>query len=415
MDLTRTQSKRARARRFALAGAGGAVLLVATVAAAWVGPALPAVERRSVWIGTVKKGVFVNSVRGSGTLVPQRSMLVAAPADARVDQVHMQPGSRVRVGDAILTLSNVNLQQEKTEAERILQAAEADLVDLPAKLRAQILQEEAAFITLQGESTRAVAQHKADEALARSGSIGVLALEEGEALTEEFRRRLQLERDRLNVMRRSLQAQVVAQKARVDQLRSSLQARVQALEALVVRAEFSGTLQSVSVEVGQHVTSGLPLARIADAERLNAELRVPETLAKDLQKGQIVTLDARLGRAKGHVARIDPGAKEGTVLVAVELDGGLPPGARPDLQVDGDIQLSQRPDTIFVERPVNAESNATVDVFKIGKDATAVRTKVQVGLTSLENVQVRGGLAVGDQIIVSDTAAFDRFDKILLR
>jgi HlyD family secretion protein len=402
-------------KRAAYWGAAVAGVLLATLGLSRLKPAAPSVERSTVWTGTVKRGLMVRQVRGLGTLVPEEIRWIPALTEARVERIVVFPGTTVAADTVILELSNPELELQAREAESELRAAEAEYTELRVRLESQRLDQEATAARVQAEYQQAKMRYTADEQLAKEGLIAAVNLQISQVAAEELAKRDQLEQQRLAIAGESVDAQLAAHRARVEQSRALARLRRSQVEALNLRAGIEGVLQQVPVEVGQRVTPGTNLARVARPDRLKAEVRIAETQAKDVQLGQSVSVDTRNGVIPGKVARIDPAVENGTVTVDVALEGPLPKGARPDLTVDGTIELERLEDVLYVGRPAQGQGDSVVGLFRLvpGTDE-AVRTRVALGRASVSTIEVLEGLAEGDEVILSDTSSWDAHDRIRL-
>src|ERR1044072_4241711 len=363
-------------------------------------PAAPTLDPSTAVIDTVKRGEMVRDVRGNGTLVPQVTRWVPAPTEGRVESILLQAGVEVGPETVIVELSNPQLEQQLTDADFQVKAAEADEQNLRVKLESDTMTQKAQIATINAQYSQAKLQFDADEGLAKQGFLPELQLRISRVAVQDLANRLKVEQERLAVNSKSTQAQLNASASRLNQL----------------RARTAGVLQVVSVQVGQQVTQGLNIARVADPASLKAVLRVAETQIKDVRIGQPVVIDTRNGMIQGTVARIDPAAREGTFDVDASLIGPLPPSARPDLSVDGTIELERLKDVLKVGRPAFGQANQTIGMFVLTPDGTeAVRTKVTLGRNSVSTVEIVDGLKEGDKVIISDTSALDSYNRIRLR
>ncbi|MDQ3919488.1 MAG: HlyD family efflux transporter periplasmic adaptor subunit [Acidobacteriota bacterium] len=411
--------RKAGARRFptkylVYALAGAALIALVTFGLSRLKPAAPSVEKSTVWFGTVRRGQMVREVRGTGTLVPEDVRVIAAATDGRVEQILTQPGVQVGPDTVLLELSNPQLQQEALDVEYQMRAAEADLNNLQVKLESDRLSQQATAATVHSEYQQAKAQYDTDALLAKEGLIPALTLRQSWAKANELANRYQIEQQRLAISTKATQAQTAAQGARIEQFRALHDLKASRLASLKVRAGTAGVLQQLTVEVGQQVTPGTNLARVANPASLKAALKVAETQAKDVQVGQRVAVDTRNGIVPGHVVRIDPAVEQGTVTIDVALDGGLPASARPDMSVDGNIELERLDNVLYVPRPASAQAQGTVSLFKVEPDGKgAVRVQVKLGRASVDTVEVLEGLQEGDQIVLSDTAQWDAVNRIV--
>jgi HlyD family secretion protein len=379
-------------------------------------PAAPALDPSTAVIDTVKRGEMVRDVRGNGTLVPQVTRWVPAPTEGRVEKILLQAGVEVGADTVIVELSNPQLEQQATDADFQVKAAEADEQNLRVKLESDTMTQKAAIATINAQYSQAKLQLDADEGLARQGFLPELQLKISRVAVQDLANRLKVEQERLAVNSKSTQAQLNAAASRLQQLRAMSKLRRDQVDALKVRSGTAGVLQQVSVQVGQQVTTGLNIARVADPASLKAVLRVAETQIKDVRIGQPVLVDTRNGVIQGTVSRIDPAAREGTFDVDASLVGPLPPSARPDLSVDGTIELERLKDVLKVGRPAFGQANQTIGMFVLTPDGTeAVRTKVTLGRNSVSTVEIVDGLKEGDKVIISDTSALDSYNRIRLR
>lgn len=396
----------------------GALLLsvaALTYALSKLEPAAPSVVRSTVFPDTVKRGELVRQVRGIGVLAPESIVFISARDEGRIEKRLLQPGQEVTPDTILLEMSSPTLEQLFFDAESQLRGAEADYANLQAQLESQRLDQESTTADMRGLYLQAKAQFDADLEQSKFGLISDVELTKSRVAAEQLKTRLDLEGERLKVREPSVQAQLAAQQSRIEQFRSLVQLRQEQLDRRKVRAGIQGVLQQVEVEVGQLVTPGTVLARVSDPKRLKAELRVPETQMKDVLIGQIAEIDTRNGIIPGRVMRIDPAATQGTVTVDVRLEGELPRGARPDLSVDGRIELERLQDVLYVGRPIYAQENSMIGLFKVQPDGIhALRTQVSVGRTSVNAIEIRGGLEEGDEVILSDMSNWEEFDRIRL-
>lgn len=416
MDIPRPELK--RKKRIRQTVIGSALLFVAvavTLGVARLEPAAPSVPRASVWIDTVREGELLRQVRGTGKLVPREFRWIAAQTAGRVERVIVRPGAAVEPDTILVEMSNTDLTQQSEEARFGLAAAEADLADTELRLKGQQLDQRAAVGVAKAEYEGARLQAEAEKELADEGIVPQIQYQRSQLLAEQLELRLNIEKERLGQLSASMDAQLAAQRARVDQARNLHERRLEQIAALQVRAGLAGVVQEVEVEEGQRVELGANIARVARPDELQAELRIPETQARDVQLDQYVEVDTRNGKVDGRVTRIDPAVQEGTVQVDVELTGPLPRGARPDLSVDGTIEIERLPDAIFTGRPAYGQANSTIGLFKILEDGRhAVRVPVEIGRTSVNAVEIVQGLEPGDQVVLSDTSAWDDYDRIRL-
>jgi HlyD family secretion protein len=417
MDIARpSNAKQKRIRQGIYAGVGLLAVVLVSVGLSRLKPAAPTVERAVVWPDTVKRGPMVRQVRGLGTLTPEDIEWIPATTQARVDKIVLRPGTAVKADSVILELSNPQLEQELVDAQLKLQAAEAGLANLRVQLQNDLLATKAAAASIEGDYSKAKMQAQMNEALAKDQLVSELVLKQSQVDADQLGVRSQIAKDQLATKVDSTREQVAVQQSAVDQARAVLQLKKRQKDELKVRAGLEGMLQLVPVEVGQQVAPGTNLARVANPAHLKAEIKIAETQAKDIQLGQPASIDTRNGIVEGKVARIDPSVINGTRTVDVSLPAELPKGAVPDLSVDGTIELERLNDVLFMGRPAFGQEQSVVGLFKISPDgATAERTQVKLGVSSVNTVEVLSGLKVGDQVILSDMSAYDAFDRIRLK
>ncbi|CAM4509919.1 HlyD family secretion protein [Myxococcus xanthus] len=410
------KAKKPRRKPWVLAIGGACVLLLVTVGLSRLRPAAPTVERASVWLDTVKRGPMVRQVKGAGTLVPEYIRWLTADTAGRVERIHVRPGATVTADTLLLELSNPDVQLQALEAERQLASVEADLIQVRMELETQRLAQEAMVAALINESAEAGRRSDANEALHQKAHIGDLEMQQAREKAAELSRRLELERKKLQVVASSMKEQLTAQQGQVERLKAVARFRRAQVESMKVLAGEDGVLQDLPLELGQWVTPGVLLAKVVKPERLKAELRIAETQARDIQPGLKALVDTRNGVVEGQVARVAPAASQGTVRVEVSLPAELPRGARPDLTVEGTVELERLGDVLSVGRPAGAQPNATMALFRLmpGSDE-AVRVPVQLGRGSVNAVEVLQGLQEGDQVVLSDMAAWDAVERVRLR
>ncbi len=416
MDIPRNQSKwkRRLLRGLTVVAVLGALALI-TVGVSRLKPADPSVNRATVVIDSVKRGSILRQVRGYGKLVPEEMHWIPATTEGRVERILVQPGAIVGPDTVLLEMSNAELARDVATAEMEVKAAEAEYISLRVRLEKETLDQRAALATIQASYSQATLEAQMNEELAQDGLISDLQLQVSKSKAEELTTRLEIEKKRLEISGEAVRAQLAAQAARVDQYRPVARLKREQLAALQVRAGKAGVLALLQVEVGQQVTPGTNLARVANPERLRAEIEIPETQAKDIQIGQPATVDTRNGVISGHIIRIDPAVQEGSVTVDVALDDPLPRGARPDLTVDGAITLEHLENILYVGRPAFGQEKSLMSLFKLEDGGSrASRTQVQVGRTSVNSIEILGGLSEGDQIIISDMSAWGAFDHVRL-
>ncbi len=419
MDIQRPASvAQAKKRKQIMLGVVGILVIgLVSVVLARLKPAAPTVERATVWVDTVKRGPMVRQVRGLGTLVPvdEARRWVPASTQGRVERIVLRPGVQVTPDTVVLELSDPQVQQALNDAEQQLRAAEADYNSLKARLDAETLNQRAQAAIVRADYQNAQTEREMNEGLSKDGLVSNLILKQSVVRAESLGTRNTIETDRLKVTEASARAQLMSAQALIDQRKSNYNLRRSQVDLLRVRAGMTGVLEQVPVEVGQQVQPGTNLVRVADPTRLKAELRIAETQARDLTIGQIASVDTRNGFIPGKVIRIDPAAQNGTVTVDVALEGELPRGARPDLSVDGTIELERLDNVLFVGRPAFGQEQSTVGLFKLDETGEASRAQVQLGRSSVNTIEILGGLKEGDQVVLSDMSAWDQFERIRLR
>jgi len=417
MDIQRPSNARAKKlRRILYAGIAIISLAGVTYGVSRLRPAAPAVDKATIWTDDVKRGPMIRDVRGIGTLVPEDIRWIPAQTDSRVDRILIHPGATVQPSSIILELSNPELQRDVLDAQYQLKAAQADYENLKVQLNSELLNQKSVAASVRSDYEQAKIQQEVDEKLRAEGLGTEVTAKLSKVREEQLGIRLQLEEDRTKNAADSAVARLMAQQSHVDQQRALFDLKRSELDALHVRAGIQGVLQLVPVEVGQHVLPGTNVARVADPKRLKAEIKIPETQAKDVAIGQPATIDTRNGVVRGLVSRIDPSVQNGTVTVDVQINDPLPPGSRPDLSVDGTVELENLRDVLYVGRPVHGQSDSTIGLFKLVEDGSeAVRVNVKLGKSSVNTVEILQGLKVGDKVILSDMSSMDAFDRIRLR
>ena len=404
-----------RTRIFVLAALGLIAISVITLGVSRLKPAAPSLERATALIETVKRGPMLRDVHGTGTLVAEDIRVIAASTAGRVERVLVHPGTPVNPKTILVELSNPELQQSAVDTEYQLRAAEAEQKNLKVRLESDRMTQEAAAATVRSEYQQAKLQLDADQELAKQGVLPALSLNLSRVRTEDLANRYQIEQKRLEVRKRSEEAQLAAQQARNSQLQALLKLKQEQVQNLRVAAGTSGVLQQMTAEEGQQVVPGTNLARVVEPQHLKAELKIAETQVKDIQIGQKSQIDTRNGIIPGHVSRMDPAAQQGTFTVDVALEGALPPGAAPDLTVDGTVELERLDDVIYISRPAFGQAQSTIKMFKLDDDGkTATRVQVKLGRSSVSAVEILEGLQPGDRVIISDTSSMDAFDHIRL-
>ena len=417
MDIQRPSN--ARAKKIRRISYGTVALIIiggVTYGLSKLRPAAPSVDRATIWPDEVKRGPMLREVRGLGTLVPEDIRWIPAQTDSRVERWVLRPGAVVKPDSIIMELSDPTLQREALDAEFQLKGAEAEYANLKVQVDSDLMNQKANEAAVRSDFEQAHLQHEVDEKLFKEGIGSDHVRNLSRVKEEQLAIRLKLETERTAVAADSAKARLAAQQAKIDEQKALYQLKRSQVDALHVRAGINGVLQLVPVDVGQHVTPGTNLARVADPKKLKAEIKIPETQAKDVTPGQKASIDTRNGVVNGHVSRIDPSVVNGTVTVDVTIDDPLPLGARPDLSVDGTVTLENLKDVLFVGRPVHGQPDSTIGIFKIIDDGSeAVRVNVKLGRSSVNTIEIVQGLKVGDKVILSDMSAWDAFDRIRLK
>ncbi len=416
MDIPREDAiRKRRVRRIIYVVVGLLAIGSVTLGVSRLKPAPPSVDKATVWVDTVKRGPMLLEVRGLGSLVPEEILVVPAPTDGRVARRLLLPGSPVEADTVLMELTNPEQEQATLDAEWQLKAAEAQYKSTKAQLDSTLLDQKAQAATVQSDYTVAQLNADRDVELAKRGLGSELNAKVTRAEADALATRSEIEKQRLAVSAASAKAQLDEQQAKVEQLRALYQLKESQLASLRVRAGAEGVLQELSVEVGQRVAAGTPLAKVVQPTRLKAQLKIPETQAKDVQIGQRAAVDTRNGIIPGHVMRVDPSVVEGSVTVDVKLDAPLPKGARPDLSVEGTIEIENLADVVYVGRPAFGQPNSTVGIFRLeGGSPIASRMQVKLGRASVNSVEILSGLQPGDKVILSDMSQWDAFNRIRL-
>jgi HlyD family secretion protein len=416
MDVPREGvAAKKRKRRILIISASAVGLILATIALSRLKPAAPSVDRSSVWIDTVKRGPMVRQVRGLGTLVPEEFRWLPTTTEASVEKILIWPGTKVEPGDVILELTSPELEQSAHEAESKAKGAEAELATEKATLQRELLDQESKAAVAHSAYEQAMMERQTNDQLAKNGLVAELVYKTSKIKEEECAKSDDIEQKRLTFSHDSIEPQLASKQAAVDQANQLAKLKLDQVEGLHVKAGMGGVLQALPVQVGQRVKPGDNLARVADPSKLKAQIKIAETQAKDIQPNQQAVIDTRNGVVKGHVKRVDPAVEQGTVTVDVAFDEELPKGARPDLSVDGTIELERLDNVVFVGRPAFGQENNTVGMFKLVAGSNeAMRTPVKLGKSSVNTIEILSGLNPGDQVILSDTSAWDSHERIRL-
>ncbi len=418
MDIARPEFKQQKRRRQIIWTVIAVVCVAAvTVAVSRLKPAVPEVERSTVWTDTVKRGSMLRQVRGLGSLIPSQEFTRQIPAEteATVVRIRMLPGSQVKADTILLEMSNPQVEQAAVDAKLQLKASEAEYQSLRVTLQSNLMNQKAGAATVTADYSQAKLQADTDKALYDLGVISGMAYKNSKSKADELTTRNNIEGERLDINQKAIESQLAQQQAKVEQIRVLSELKQKQLDALKVRAGIEGVLVDLPLQVGQHVTPGAMLAKVVQPNHLMAELKIPETQARDVQIGQPASVDTHNGTVSGTVMRVDPAVQNGTVTVDVQLTGELPKGARPDLSVDGTIDLEKLDDVLYVGRPAFGQENSTISLFKLDPGGRGgVRVPVKVGRASVNSIQIIEGLHDGDTVILSDMSRYDNTDRIKL-
>ena len=414
MDIARAPQKKT-GRNVAI-GVGAVAVIFATIALSRLDPASPTVQRVAILIDSVSQGDVVREVRGPGTLVPEQIRWITAQASARVERKSVESGERVGAGQVLLEMSNPDLQIQTMQAEQQVRQAQIELLNLRTNLRSAILTQEGVVAQSRTQHVSASQEAQAADSLVRRNLISSFELNNRKAQAEEAATRYRVEQERLQLQRAAIDSQIATQSGQVVQLEAIAERQRNRLGSLSVRAPEGGVLQDLTLQLGQWVPEGTTLAKVVQPGKLKAVLRIPESQAKDIVIGQSATVDTRNGIVKGHVIRKDPSAIQGTVTIDVSLDGALPPGAVPDLSVDGTIQIERLNNVLHTGRPAFGASSGQVGLFKLVDGGSyAIRVPVQLGRTSVNTVEILNGLKVGDRVILSDMTQYAAADRVRIK
>jgi HlyD family secretion protein len=415
MDLPRTDQARHRRKRWVIASAIVLATVGLALAISQLRPAAPSVDQSLVWIDTVKRGNMVREVRGVGTLVPEQIAWITARSTARVDHILLHPGAAVQPDDVILALSNPEVVQAARDAASELQAAEAEFTGFKVQLQSGLLAAESVATAARADFEQTRLRARVNDELFSKGLVSQLDMRLSEVTAQQSDARNTIEQKRFVFARHAMPSQLAVKAAELERVRARARLRQEEADALQVRAGMAGVLQVVPIEVGAQVGPGANLARVADPLQLKAEVRIAETQAHDVRLGLPVSIDTRNGTVSGRVARIDPSVQNGTVLVDVTLTSALPPGARPDLSIDGTIELERLDNVVFVGRPASGQDASTIGMFRLDPGGTyATRVSVRLGRSSVNSIEVISGLKPGDRVILSDMSRWDGDNRIRL-
>ena len=419
MDVPRKGYQKRRWRNRLFLGVGLAIIIGSlTFFISRLKPALPSVDRNSVWIDMVVRGPLIRDVGGIGALVPEDVRWIPARTDARVERIVVWPGTQVREDTVLLVLSSAELEQQALDSDAAVKSAQANVTQLRAQLEGELLERQAALTKAKADRDTAAVEMEVDQRLAKRGLIASLDFKKAQITATELSENFEVEKQRYDFAKQSIEPRLAVAQGDLDQAKAQAVLRHSQVDALQVRAGMNGVLQQIAVDVGQRVSAGTSLARAADNTKLKAQIKIPETQVRDVALGQIAQIDMRNGSiVAGTVSRIDPAVREGTVLVDVSFSGAtLPRGARPDLSVEGRIELEHLNDAVYVGRPAFGQDDSTIGLFKLDPDGSlAGRVKVRLSRGSATKAVIEEGLRPGDRVILSDTSAFDSHERIQLR
>jgi HlyD family secretion protein len=418
MDIARPEMKRQKRRRQIIWSAAALVVLVGvTVGISRLKPAAPTVDRSTIWTDTVKRGSMLRQVRGLGSLIPSHEDVRQIPAEteATVIRIDKLPGSQVDANTVLVEMSNPQLEQEALDAQLQVKAAEAEYQSLKVKLDSDLMTQKAGAATVNADFSEAQRQAQTDKSLYDLGVISGLAAKASAGKAQELTTRDQIEIDRLKINEKAIESQLAVQQSKIEEMRALADLKQKQLGRLKVQAGVDGMLVELPLQVGQHVLPGTELAKIVQPNHLMAELKIPETQARDVQIGEPASVDTHNGVIAGEVSRVDPAVQNGTVTVDVKLTGELPKGARPDLSVDGTIDLERLTDVLYVGRPAFGQESSTISMFKLDPTSNgATRVQVKTGRASVNQIQIDSGLKEGDTVILSDMSRWDNTDRVRL-
>ena len=418
MDIARPEFKQQKRRRLIFwVSAGLIAFILLTVGVSRLKPAAPTVERATIWTDTVKRGSMLRQVRGLGTLIPSREDVLQIPAEteATVLRIVKLPGSEVQPDTILVEMANPELEQEAVDAQLQVKAAQAEYQSLKVRLDSDLMTQRAGAATVNADYSEAQRQAKTDKALYELGVVSGLTAKASADKAQALVTRNEIEDERLKINRDAIKSQLAVQQAKIEQMQALANLKQKQLDKLKVRAGVAGVLVEMPLQVGQHVLPGAELAKIVQPNHLMAELKIPETQARDVQIGEPASVDTHNGVIAGVVSRVDPAVQNGTVTVDVKLTGELPKGARPDLSVDGTIDLEKLENVLYVGRPAFGQENSTISMFVLDRQGNgASRTQVKTGRASVNLIQIDSGLNEGDTVILSDMSRWDSTDRVKL-
>ena len=418
MDIARPEIKRQKRRRQIIWSIAALVVLAGvTLGISRLKPAAPTVDKNTVWTDIVRRGSMLRQVRGLGSLIPSHEDVRQIPAEteATVIRIDKLPGSQVDAGTVLVEMVNPQLEQEALDAQLQVKAAEAEYQSLKVKLDSDLMTQKAGAATVNADYSEAQRKAQTDKSLYDLGVISGLQAKASEGKAQEMTTRDKIEDERIKINEAAIKSQLAVQQAKIDEMRALADLKQKQLQRLKVQAGVDGVLVEMPLQVGQHVLPGAELAKIVQPNHLMAELKIPETQARDVQIGEPASIDTHNGVIAGEVSRVDPAVQNGTVTVDVKLTGELPKGARPDLSVDGTIDLEKLQDVLYVGRPAFGQENSTISMFKLDPSGNgANRVQVKTGRASVNQIQIDSGLKEGDTVILSDMSRWDNTDRVRL-
>jgi multidrug efflux pump subunit AcrA (membrane-fusion protein) len=402
-------------RRYVPGGIAAAAVILVTLFLMSLKPAAPGVDRATLWVDSVRRGQMVREVRGPGTLVPEHIRFITALAAGRVDRVLAQPGQRVTPETVLLDLSNPDVQIQALQAEQQLTAARAEVVSLRTSLDNQRLTQTGLVATTRTEYLQAQREAAVADSLGSHGGMSRNEVALAKDKAAELATRYGIEQQRLQLMTETVDSQLAVQRSQVDRLRAVAEFQQNVLRSLRVRAGDSGVVSDLTLQLGQYVLAGTMLAKVVQPGKLKAVVQIPETQAKDIAIGQKAAIDTRNGIVPGHVIRFDPNAINGTVAVDVALEDTVA-GMRPDLSVDGTIEIERLEHVLYTGRPAYGQPNSTIGMFKLTEDGRyATLVQVQVGRSSVNTIEIQRGLSARDSVILSDMSQWDKVERVKIK
>jgi HlyD family secretion protein len=395
------------------------VILAAAGVAGWrvsqLEPAAPSVELATVWPDTVKRGNMLLEVHGLGTLVPEDILWIQSQFDSQISKILIQSGDEVKPDAVLLVLTNPQMEADANDYEWQTRQAEANYADLKVRLQSQTYDQEASVSSAESDLKQAQINKDKEEQLFNANLEPEINVKLAVAKWEQATGKHRAEGKKLEIQKDSVDAQLESQKVQIDKLRAAYQLKKKQVDQLTIHAGISGRVQEMTLQVGQRVKPGDVLAKVAQPWKLMARLQITETQAKDITIGQRAEIDTRNGIVAGHVSRIDASIVNGTRTIDCKLDGKLPPGAVPDLSVDGTVQIENLRNVVYVGRPVFGQPNASASIFKLDLDGRgAERVAVKFGRASPNTIEVLEGLKAGDRVILSDMSGQNQYSRIRL-